>query len=183
MGFMERYLVSVFVGGKCVESHYWENLDDLVTLNALHKNCEISVFDLSTLQRLSKEQVKNEIRRSGHRWKKQFEKTHNHEKKKKEIIKKSKRVKPKKYWARPVMCVETGIVYCSIWDCCERLGLSHKAVWNAINSGQARNGFHFINAPIFQNMFLCKIKNECKRVLRQGESVAEGTENLLESQM
>ena len=41
-----NYLVSVFVGGKNVNSYYSEKLDDLVTIKALHKGCEISIFDM-----------------------------------------------------------------------------------------------------------------------------------------
>ena len=143
-----NYLVSVFVGGKNVNSYYSENLDDLVTIKALHKDCEICIFDMRTFENFTKEQVEKEVQRSGLRWKKSLEKPRRHEVvKKKVVLKKPKKVKPKKYWERPVMCIETGHVFSSIRECCERLGLSHKSLWNAINSGNARNGLHFINAP------------------------------------
>ena len=92
-----NYLVSVFVGGKNVNSYYSENLDDLVTIKALHKDCEICIFDMRTFENFTKEQVEKEVQRSGLRWKKSLEKPRRHD--------------------------------------------------NAINSGNARNGLHFINAP------------------------------------
>ena len=55
-----------------------------------------------------------------------------------------KKQKVKKYWDRPVKCVETGQVFKSIRECCDHLGLSYKSVWNAINSGNARDGYHFV---------------------------------------
>ena len=51
----------------------------------------------------------------------------------------------KKYWSRPVKCVETGQVFPSIKICSNYFGLSHKSIWNSINSGNARNGLHFVN--------------------------------------
>lgn len=142
-----NYLVSVFVDGKSVNSYFSENLDDLVTIKALHKDCEIQIFDFDNFVRFSPEQVEREIIKSGKRWKKSLEKP--------EVVEtipqppkvKPKKEKRKKYWERPVLCVETGQVFSSIRECCERLGLSHKSLWNAINSGNARNGLHFRNAP------------------------------------
>jgi len=144
----QNYLISVFVCGKNVNSYYSENLDDLITIKALHKDCDISVFDMQNFESLTHEQVEKEIIRSGLRWKKSIERPRKCEVIKETfIVNKPKKVKPKKYWERPVMCVETGQVFGSIRECCERLGLSHKSLWNAINSGNARNGLHFINAP------------------------------------
>ena len=143
-----NYFVSVFVKGKNVNSYYSENLDDLVTIKALYKNCEICIFDVQNFEVFTKEHVEQEIRQSGLRWKKSLERPLQCDNKEKRVIhKKPKKIKPKKYWARPVMCVETGQVFGSIRECCERLGLSHKSLWNAINSGNARNGLHFINLP------------------------------------
>ena len=143
-----NYFVSVFVGGKNVNSYYSENLDDLVTIKALYKDCEICIFDMNTCESFSKEHVNAEINASGLRWKKSQERTDREDVATiRQKAKKGKRNKPKKYWERPVLCVETGQVFCSIRECCERLGLSHKSLWNAINSGNSRNGLHFVNAP------------------------------------
>lgn len=147
-----NYLVSVFLNGKNANSYYSENLDDLVTIKALHKGCTISIFDLRTYELLSKEQVANEIRQSGLRWKQSIDKSSKSELEalaalSPVVVKKEKKLKPKKYWERAVMCIETGQVFTSIRKCCEHFGLSHKSVWNAINSGKSRKGFHFVNAP------------------------------------
>lgn len=150
-----NYLVSVFVGGKNVNSYYSVKLDDLVTIKALHKGCEISIFDMQNFVYLSKEEVECEIQRSGFRWKQSLDKSAQSEMDGSQplVVKKRRlrKVKPKKYWERAVMCIETGQVFNSIRKCCEHFGLSHKSVWNAINSGKTRKGFHFINAPKLQS--------------------------------
>lgn len=142
-----NYLVSVFVDGRNVNSYFSENLDDLVTIKAMHKDCDISIFDLQEFTTMPREQVESEIRKSGERWKKSMTaptmpKTQVRQRSKG----KQKRKKIKKYWERPVKCVETGQVFSSIRECSEHLGISHKSLWNAINSGKPRRGLHFRNA-------------------------------------
>ena len=142
-----NYLVSVFVGGRNVNSYYSENLDDLVTIKALHKNCEIEIFNYSDFSYLSEEQVAAEIRKSGERWKKSKDSPVGEATgtvAKKPFSK--RRQKVKKYWERPIVCVETGQVFSSIKECSDHLGISHKSIWNAINSGNPRRGLHFVNA-------------------------------------
>lgn len=142
-----NYLVSVFVDGKHINSYFSECLDDLITIRALHKGCDISIFDLKDFSTLTKEHVEAEIKMSGDRWKKSMDNTTKDvpEEPKKAITKRCKKKKLKKNWERPVMCVETGQIFPSIKNCVEHLGLSHKSLWNAINSGKARNGLHFVN--------------------------------------
>lgn len=142
-----NYLVSVFVAGKNVNSYFSENLDDLITIKALHKDCDISIFDFENFVHFTPEQVECEIIKSGKRWKESLEKPNVEEEIPQQQKEKPKKEKRKKYWERPVLCVETGQVFCSIRECCERLGISNKSLWNAINSGNARNGLHFVNAP------------------------------------
>lgn len=142
-----NYLVSVFVDDKNVNSYFSENLDDLITIKALHKDCDICIFDFDNFVRFTPEQVEREIIRSGKRWKESLERTKIEETIPPQPKEKPKKEKRKKYWERPVLCVETGQVFCSIRECCERLGISNKSLWNAINSGNARNGLHFVNAP------------------------------------
>lgn len=145
---MQKFFVSVFVKDKYVNSYFSENLDDLVTIKALHKDCEIFIFDLEDFVLFTKEQVETEISKSGLRWRESIN-TANYSVLSSEKVekKKEKKGKPKKYWKTPVVCIETGQVFGSIRECCERLGLSHKSVWNSINSGNARNGLHFAKAP------------------------------------
>ena len=144
----QNYFVSVFIGGKSINSFFSEKLDDLVTVNALYKGGEICIFDLTDFTQFTPEQVRQEILCSAERWQKSRErqKKASSEERKEAVSAKPKKTKPKKYWERPVLCVETGQVFGSIRECCEHLGLSHKSIWNAINSGNARNGLHFTNA-------------------------------------
>ena len=142
-----NYLVSVFVDGRNVDSYFSENLDDLITIKALHKDCEINIFDLQSFSTMPKEQVEIEIKKSGERWKRSMDRpagapTYTVAKKKLP----QKRQKVKKFWERPVLCVETGQVFSSIRECSEHLGIAHKSIWNAINSGKPRHGLHFKNA-------------------------------------
>ena len=141
----QKFFISVSVAEKVVDSFFSENLDNLVTLKAIYGDCEIMVFDLCRFERYTPSQVAHEIQRSGHRWKKSLEKKEecvDVEEVAKPTIKKKK---TRKRWNRKVLCIETGEVFSSIRECSERLGLSHKEVWNAINSGNDRNGLHFMN--------------------------------------
>ena len=142
-----NYFVSVFVDGKNVNSYFSDNLDDLITIKALHKDCEITIFDINNFVHYSHEQVEHEIVKSGQRWKKSLKIPRFRVEYPKHIVPdRPKKQKFKKYWDRPVKCVETGQVFKSIRECCDHLGLSYKSVWNAINSGNGRCGLHFINA-------------------------------------
>ena len=140
-----NYLVSVFVRGRHVNSYFSENLDDLITIKALHKNCEINIFDLLSFTTMPKSQVEIEIKKSGERWKKSMERVAETPKRSSQTLI-TKRQKVKKYWERPVLCIETGQLFSSIRECSEHLGISHKSIWNAINSGKPRHGLHFRNA-------------------------------------
>lgn len=147
---MNNYLVSVFVDGKHVNSYFSDNLDDLITIKALHKDCEIDIFDIVEFVHYSHEQVEREIARCGSLWKKSLAYARMREEPKKPVREeeKPKRKKTKKYWDRPVRCVETGQVFGSIRECCDHLGLSYKSVWNAIKSGNGRCGLHFSDVQI-----------------------------------
>lgn len=139
-----NYLVSVFVDGRNVNTYFSENLDDLVTIKALHKNCEINIFDLNSFVIFSRNMVDSEIKKSCERWK---DSVVNHVKEDvPPSIPTGKHDKVKKYWERPIKCIETGQVFSSIRECSEHLGISHKSIWNAINSGKERFGLHFVNA-------------------------------------
>ena len=143
-----NYLVSVFVDGKNVNSYFSDNLDDLVTIKALHKDCVISIFDIINFTQFTDVQVSNEIVRSGIRWKEAVDNAHKEndiETEETTVVQKRKVNKVSKYWDRPVKCVETGQVFKSIRECSDHLGISYKSVWNALNSGNGRCCLHFIN--------------------------------------
>ena len=50
---------------------------------------------------------------------------------------------PKLAWNKPVKCVETGEVFATIKECQKKMGLSYKSLYNALKSGNARDGLHF----------------------------------------
>ena len=137
-----NYLVSVFVDGKNVNSYFSDNLDDLITIKALHKDCDITIFDLVNFTTMPTEQVEAEIKKSGKRWQKSFDKPVVETKKSKE---KPKRVKREKYWERSVKCVETGQVFSSIRECCEKTGIPYMTIVNCIKRKNATRGLHFAN--------------------------------------
>lgn len=142
-----NYLVSVFVDGRNVNSYFSENLDDLVTIKAIHKNCEITIFDLVDFVSLKKEQVDIEISKSGNRWKKSLGRTMEQPRPSISHVFPSETTKKKKNWKRSVMCVETEQVFPSIRDCCEKIGIPYMTIVNCIKNGNATRGVHFVNAP------------------------------------
>lgn len=148
-----NYLVSVLVDGKTVNSYFSENLDDLVTIKAIHKKCKIQIYDLDNFVRLTPKQVEREIIKSGMRWKKSMEKE------KPDIIEtthetpkeKAKKEKRKKNWERPVLCVETGQVFSSIRECSNKLGIPYMTITNCIKNKNATRGVHFVNAHLVED--------------------------------
>lgn len=145
-----KYYVAVYVGGKYSHSFFADDLDMLVTLKALLKDCDIEVMETRDCRLLSQQEVSAEIRKAGDKVRQQLR----GERKEKAIVTtaaptpepeaQKKTGRPKKYWERKVKCVETGQVFRSIRECCEQLGISHKSLWNALNSKRPRNGLHFV---------------------------------------
>lgn len=141
-----KYLVSVFVDGKHVNSYYSENLDDLVTIKAIHRDCEISIFDTYACERFSEEQVMRELNHSRLRWKKSLEMSEECEIAEPETIEEEViDVKPKEPWMRRVMCMETGQFYASIKECAEHTGIPYMTIINSTKHGNATRGLHFVN--------------------------------------
>lgn len=143
---MANYLISIFSDGKNVNSYYSDNLDALVTIKALHKNCEIVIFDLVDFSFLSKKQVDAEIVKSGIRWKNYRDKSRRQLALSRHSTNKETRKKTRKYWNRPVLCVETGQVFSSIRECSDKLGIPYMTITNCIKNRNATRGFHFVNA-------------------------------------
>ena len=139
---MYNYQVSVLDNDKVIHIYDSYNLDDLVTIKAMHKGCEIGIFDLRENVKMTQEQVIAEIKKSGERWKKSMEKPAETTTAT-AVRKKKRREKVNKFWERPVRCVETGQVFATIRKCSNHFKISYKSIWNAINSGRARHGLHF----------------------------------------
>lgn len=134
----KTYLISIFENGKNTKSYFSESLCELASIKASNQGCEINVFDVCECKTLTWEQAR-QIASSA---------IEESTAMKPASIRKSKKKKRKstaKGWQRKIRCVETGIVYDSISDCSKALGISHKVLWNAINSGKPRFGYHFVN--------------------------------------
>lgn len=142
-----NYLVSIFSDGKNLYSYFSENLDELVTIKALYKDCEIQIFDLVNFAHFTPERVKYEIFMSCIRWIKSLEKPKIEEPIEQKPNETTKKEKRKKYWERPVLCVETGQVFSSIRECSDKLGIPYMTITNCIKNGNDTRGVHFVNAP------------------------------------
>lgn len=139
-----NYLVSVFIDGRNVHSYFSSNLDDLVTVKALYPSAEIQIFDLNDFTQHPASLVTKEIYDSGIRWKRSIE-TQRYRVEEKSDVTKPKKVKEKKKWERPVLCIETGQYYCSIRECSEHTGIPYMTIVNCIKNGNATRGVHFVN--------------------------------------
>lgn len=140
-----NYLVSVFVSNKNVYSFFSKDLDDLVTIRALYRDGDISIFDLSDFSILPKSQVDIEVRKSGLRWKRSLESKSIVEEKRVENKQPVATERRKKQWERPVLCVETGQVFKSIRECSDKLGIPYMTICNCIKNRNATRGVHFSN--------------------------------------
>ena len=136
----QNYLISVFMGERNVGTYFSEELREIASIKAVNKGCEISVYDMSNLQPLTQEQIREissvSMEPSTH------DENDRQGKPQKRPAHKRKR---NKRWERPIKCVETGKVFKSIKACSEQMGISHKSIWNSINSGKPRCGYHFVN--------------------------------------
>lgn len=138
----QRYLVSVVIAGKCVHSYFSSNLDDLVTIKALYKGCEISIFDMERLIALTASEITEELVKSRLRWKNSL---HPEPVQPEPVVEeeKPKVQKHPKCWKRTVLCVETGQIFDSVRECSEHIGLPYMTIVNCIKNKNATRGLHF----------------------------------------
>ncbi len=114
-----NYLVSAHKDGKVHHLYYSEDLSDLQTIKAMHKDCEVEVIPLSTTIR-----------------KKEKPQTDNY------VI--SRNGKP---FANRVKCIETGRIFKSVSDCSSQMTIPPKRIYKAIRRNIAAYGYHFIFIP------------------------------------
>ena len=143
---VNNYLVSVFEKGKRVYSYYSEALDELCTIRAIYRDCEIQIFNVVECERLSERQVEIETTKACRRWKNAMS---GHKIPIAESVRPQAAVKPrtKKQWERQVMCTETGQIFRSIRECSDKTGIPYMTITNCIKNGNATRGVHFTNAP------------------------------------
>lgn len=139
----QNYLVSVFVDGKNVGSHYSEDLSELIAVKEKYQGCVIEIFDLMTFRYLSDCDVNRKVGKSVYDWKKAITSKHVDE-----VVAKPARPKThtkKNMWQRKVLCVETNHVFRSIRECSEVTGIPYMTITNCIKNGNATRGLHFTN--------------------------------------
>lgn len=128
------YLITFFSNGKCRGQLIAPNTILVPYVRSLNRGCDISVCDLTSHKFLTDEQI-GQIKNGADCNHAEVTDVENPPKEK---------PKPERVgWRRRIKCLETGRVYGSIRECSDDLGISHKAIWNAINSGSPRNGLHF----------------------------------------
>lgn len=113
-----NYLVSVFVGGKCADLFYSENLCELHVCRALHKGCEIEVYDMRSFRQMPKKEVKR----------KECETT---------LWTEKKRIPDQ------VVCLNTKKIYSSLDECARDNGLSRVELMDTITGMTVINGQRF----------------------------------------
>lgn len=118
-----NFLVCVFVGGKCKDLFYSENLKMLPAIQSVVKDCEIEVFNLTPYHTL---------------WEKKKRAP-----KKLHIASDSLRLQKRGKLPYKVICTTTGVVYESVDDCSRALGIPRMTIYQAINKGFAASKMHF----------------------------------------
>lgn len=138
------YLISYSRNGKVIEQHFLHTVEEVEVFKAIahSKNCMADVF------KLTDDTEESDLT--------------NYD----DIVEEKHQGKIKKFWNRPVKCVETGDIYLTIRECQKKMGISYKSLYNAIKSGNPRNGLHFIltdekvskvvyKRPLFMKKVLC----------------------------
>lgn len=141
----DRYLVSVFEGGKNIYSCFSRDLADLVTIRAIYRTGEIHVFDLDQFETLTERQVEEEVRRSGIRWKREMENLRRMKTGKPPPPSAPSRKQERVHvWKRSVRCVETGQVFGTIRECSKATGIPYMTIFNCLKNRNATRGLHFV---------------------------------------
>ena len=138
-----KYLVSVFVAGKCVHTYYSDDLDELVTVVALYPHCDLSICDMGVLRTLTPDEIYCEVQQSRRRCREAMERRAETSSPPPEPEDSPGPKRRMKNWKRPVLCVETGQVFGSVRECSDHTGLPYMTITNCIKNGNATRGLHF----------------------------------------
>lgn len=114
-----NYLISVFVGGKCVDLFFSENLCELHVCRLLHRGCEIEVHDMRSFAEIPKENV-------------------NACEKEMQVLVK------KRFIPEQVVCMETKQIYQSLDVCAQRIGESVSDLMYSISQLTDLGGYHYL---------------------------------------
>ena len=114
-----NYLVSVFVGGKCANLFFSEDLCELHVCRLLYKGCEIEVFDLRQIAAVPKDKIRS---------------------RENEVVDLMKR----KAMPEQVVCVETKSIFQSLSVCAERVGTTISDLADSIEHLTALDGKHYL---------------------------------------
>lgn len=115
-----KYITCYIKNGKVVAQYLLSFLDEVKTLEAVGRakgyETETFVIDLSE---------KVETAETGIPPSEQFQ-------------------KPKRPWNKWIKCVETGLVFPTIRECCNSMGIPYMTIYNCIKNKNSTRGYHFV---------------------------------------
>ena len=152
---LAKYLVHFYKDGKVLEQEFCDTEEQVRVLQALarQKNYETEVFNMQRETKKGSPAL---------------------------IVTKKIDIETET-WEKQVVCIETGEVFPSVRECSRCYGIIYKSLYNAIKSGNSRNGFHFAfvdsdhvepkkispkrrkRKPISNKTFICITNNETFR--------------------
>jgi hypothetical protein len=111
-----KFLTCFSKNGKVTELCYCCDNEEVATMGvvARSKGCDIEVFSLRDDENPVMVEIPNEVESE-----------------------------TKTRWKKTVICFETGETFTSIRECSQKHGITYKSLFNALNSGNPRNGKHY----------------------------------------
>lgn len=138
-----NYIIYAFVGGKCAGMYDAINLDTLVVVIALHKDCTIEICDVHDSRALTQNEITDAITASRLLW------GSGNYGVSEETISSDTEQEPKtgyqsKNWKKVVLCIETGQTYSSMRECSAQTHIPYMTIANCIKNRNATRGMHFV---------------------------------------
>lgn len=138
-----NYIIYAFVGGRCAGMYDAINLDMLVVVMALHKDCTIEICDANENRALTQSEISDAIAASRLLWKSDRYGTSDG------TVSIVTDTEPKtgyqsKNWKKVVLCIETGQMYSSMRECSVRTHIPYMTIANCIKNRNATRGMHFV---------------------------------------